>query len=201
MKLGTMMAIFDAAGSPHTCERPLRGLHASYIPNIVVRTHTNQRAWFYDDLILKGIVLLHCMSVRDEERCGGGLHNLAKVQSLLGPALGKNIFIYSITTDPVNDTPAALDRIAEKYQARNGWLFLSGQPAELKSLRERLFTHGGGHDCSMSLLRYGNEKAGLWGGTPITSSPESIVERISWITPRVQASEGYTRGGPPELAE
>jgi len=200
MKLGTMMAIFDAAGSPHTCERPLRGLHASYIPNIVVRTHTNQRAWFYDDLILKGIVLVHCISVRDEESCGS-LRNLAKVQSLLGPALGKNIFIYSITTDPVNDTPAALSRIAEKYQARDGWLFLSGQPVELQSLRERLFTHGGGHDCSMSLLRYGNEQAGLWGGTPITSSPESIVERISWIIPREHASGGYIRGGPPELAE
>jgi len=200
MKLGTMMAIFDAAGSPHTCERPLRGLHASYIPNIIVRTHTNQRAWFYDDLILKGIVLVHCMSVRDEESCGN-LRTLAKVQSLLGPALGKNTFIYSITTDPVNDTCAALGRIAEKYKARDGWLFLTGQPAELKSLRERLFTRGGGHDCSMNLLRYGNEQAGLWGGTPITNSPESIVERISWITPREHASGGYTRGGPPELAE
>lgn len=194
------MAVFDAAGSLHTCARPLRGLHASYIPNIVVRTHTNQRAWFYDDLILKGIVLVHCMSVRDEESCAS-LHTLAKVQSLLGPALGKNIFIYSITTDPANDTPAALSRIAEKYRAGDGWLFLSGQPRELQSLRERLFTHGGGHDCSMSLLRYGNERAGLWGGTPITSNPESIVERISWITPREHASGGYTRGGPPELVE
>lgn len=193
------MAVFDAAGSPHTCARPLRGLHASYIPNIVVCTHTNQRAWFYDDLILKGIVLVHCMSVRDEESCGS-LRTLAKVQSLLGSALGKSIFIYSITTDPVNDTAAGLSRIAEKYQAQDGWLFLTGQPAQLQSVRERLFTHGGGHDCSMSLLRYGNEQVGLWGGTPITSSPESIVERISWITPKEQASGEYTRGGPPELA-
>lgn len=199
MKPGTMMAIFDAAGTPRKCERPLRGMHAGYIPNIVVRTHTNQRAWFYDDLILRGIVLIHCMSVRDEESCGS-LQNLAQVQPLLGPALGKSVFIYSISTDPVNDTPAALSRIAEKYGAQEGWLFLSGQPAELRLLREKLFTHGGGHDCSMSLLRYGNEQAGLWGGTPSTSSPESIAERISWITPREPVSGEYRRGGPPELA-
>lgn len=200
MKLGTMMAIFDAAGSSHTCGRPLRGIHASYIPNIVVRTHTNQRAWFYDDLILRGIVLVHCISVRDEKSCTS-LQTLAKVQSLLGPALGKSVFIYSITTDPLNDTPAALSRIAEKYHAQDGWLFLSGQPEELRRLREKLFTHGGGHDCSMGLLRYGNETAGLWGGTPITISPESIVERISWITPSEHAAGGYTRGGPAELAD
>jgi len=200
MKLGTMMAIFDAAGPSSTCARPSRGLHASYIPNIVVRTHTNQRAWFYDDLILGRIVLMHCMSVREEESCGS-LRTLAQVQSLAGAALGKSLFIYSITTDPVNDTPAALSRIAEKYQARDGWIFLTGQPAELRLIRERLFTHGGGHDCSMSLLRYGNEQAGVWGGTPITSTPESIIERISWITPGEHVSGPPRRGGPPELAE
>ena len=199
MKLGNMLAAIGAMAPASDCARPLRGPHASYIPNVIVHTHLNQRAWFYDDLIAGKTVLIHCMSIADEESCGS-MRTLAQVQPLIGDVLGRSVFIYSITTDPIKDTPAALQRIAAKYGAREGWLFLSGAPADLRRVRERLFTHGGGHDCSMSLLRYGNEQVGLWGGTSITSSPESIVERLSWITPQEHVPGPYKRGGPPLLS-
>ena len=67
--------------------------------------------------------------------------------------------------------------LAEKYQARNGWLFLTGESSRLKLVRERLFSHSGGQDSSMHLIRYGNEAVGLWGGIPVKTTPELIAQR------------------------
>lgn len=180
------------------CSRPSRGPHAGYIPNVIVRTHRNQRAWFYDDLIAGKIVLIHCIDAHDAER-SAGLETMARVQAMVGEEMGRSVFIYSIA-DPALGTTEALHRLAEKYSAGDGWLFLTADAATLNLVQQRLFIHSGGQDCSMSLLRYGNEAVGLWGGTPISSGAEWIMTRLSWITPRERPSGPSRRGGPPELA-
>lgn len=200
LNLGKMLAMAGAAASSSDCSRPARGPYAGIIPNVVVRTHLNQRAWFYDDLIWQKTVLIHCMALSDSESCSN-TENLARVQPLIGEELGRSVFIYSITTDPAHDTPAKLGEFAQKCGAKDGWLFLTGDAAALQLVRGKLFTHGAGQDCSMDLLRYGNETAGLWGGTLAKSEPEAIAERLSWITPRDYPTGPPKRGGPPVLPE
>ncbi len=175
------------------------GPHAAYIPNILVVTHQGQTARFYE-LIQQRIVLVNCVAARNEAS-GSSLDSLAKAQSLIGEELGRRIFIYSITTEPEHDTPASLRGLAEKYGARDGWLFLTGNPAGLRILRRRLFTYAGGQDCSMHLIRYGNEAAGIWGGVMAPAKPEMLVQRLSWITPGEAPSGSPKRGGPPPLPE
>jgi protein SCO1 len=184
--------------SSSDCSRPARGPHAGYIPNVIVRTHLNQRAWFYDDLIAGKIALIHCIAGRDPES-SANLETLATVQTLIGSRLGRSVFIYSITADPEHDTPEVLRGLAEKHGAEDGWLFLTGDATALGLVRHRLFMHSGGQDCSMTLLRYGNETTGLWGGTPISSGAEMIMERLTWITPHEAVSGPPRRGGPPVL--
>jgi protein SCO1/2 len=193
--VSTVANLNAAAVFAGDCVPPSPGPHSAYIPNPVVLTHLGERVRFYDDLIRKKIALLSCMSVRDSASCGK-IETLSKVQQFLGEDFGQRLFIYSITTDPEHDTPAVLQAFADKYQAGKGWLFLTGESAALRILRERLFTHSGGQDCSLHLLRYGNEEVGLWGGVAATASPESIVERISWITPRDRPPGPPRRGGP-----
>ena len=199
LNLGKMLvaAVSEAASG---CSRPLRGPHAQYVPNVIVRTHLNQRAWFYDDLIWRKTFLIHCIAIKNPESLSV-VQNLSKMQPLLGGRLGRDVFIYSITADPASDTPLKLRGLAKWYGAREGWLFLTGEDDALTQLRQKLFTYSGGHDCSMMLIRYGNETVGVWGGIMAGSSPEAIAERISWVTPRDQPSGPPKRGGPPLLAE
>ncbi len=184
--------------SSSECSRPPRGPHAGYIPNVIVHTHRNQRAWFYDDLIAGKTVLIHCIGPHDRER-SAGLETMARVQAMAGEEMGRSIFIYSIA-DPGLGSTEALQRLAEKYGARDGWLFLTADGPTVDLVQQRLFTHSGGQDCSMSLLRYGNEAVGLWGGTPVSSGAEWIMKRLSWITPQKHPGGSSRRGGPPELA-
>jgi protein SCO1/2 len=173
------------------CVRPGGGPYAEYFPNVVVHTHDGQKALFYHDLLRGKTVLINCMSVRNEAQYAV-MANLVQVQTLLGERLGRDVFMYSLTVDPENDTPGVLRAFAEKHGVKPGWLFLSAKADDVQLLRGRLFAHDATHqhgsdtvrDCSMGLVRYGNEAVGLWGSVPAKSEPEWIVKRLSWVETR-----------------
>ena len=57
---------------------------------------------------------------------------IAAVARELGPALGANVTIVSITLDPEHDTPAQLASYAKSQGANsNSWRFLTGKPADI----------------------------------------------------------------------
>jgi protein SCO1/2 len=190
------------------CARPLNGPYSYQIPNFVVRSHDDRNALFYNDLVRGKTVIINCMSTRNEADFPVTA-NLAKVQRLLGNRLGRDLFMYSITVDPEHDTPRVLRAFAEKYQAGPGWTFLTGEPAVIQLLRSRLFVSDGVHshdhdgkqveDCSLALVKYGNEAVGLWGSVPANSNPASIAMRLSWIESSQAAPHAVTRGGPAPL--
>lgn len=173
------------------CVRPGGGPYAEYFPNVVVHTHEGQKALFYHDLLRGKTVLINCMSVKNEAEYPVTA-NLVKVQQLLGARLGRDVFMYSLTVDPENDTPRVLRGFTEEHGVKPGWLFLTAKADDVQLLRGRLFAHDAAHqhdsarvrDCSMGLVRYGNEAVGLWGSVPAKSEPEWIVKRLSWVETR-----------------
>lgn len=197
-----------------TCVRPGGGPYADYFPNVVVRTHENRKALFYSDLLRGKTVLINCMSI-ENDAVYPVTANLVRVQRLLGERVGRDVFIYSVTVDPERDTPRALREFAARHGVGPGWLFLTGSPAEIESVRGRLFTHPAGQhaanehaagvhrheaapvrDCSMGLVRYGNEAVGLWGSVPAKAEPEWIARRIEWVAPRAAPSGPPRRKNP-----
>lgn len=198
------------ANEVQDCIRPSTGPKSAYFPDLVVVTHENRKALFYDDLLRGKTVLVHFMSIRDDKTYRICEH-IAKVQRHLGSRLGRDVFIYSITVDPAHDTPDALQACASKHGARPGWVFLTGPPSVIETLRGRFFAHGpmdhasmdsaSMQDCSMAMIRYGNEATGLWGSAPSTTDPVWIAKRVSWIESRPPAPAGkFKRRGPPPLA-
>jgi protein SCO1/2 len=57
---------------------------------------------------------------------------MAVVAKLLGPKLGRQVTLVSITIDPEHDQPAQLEKYASERGADEaGWLFLTGTPAQI----------------------------------------------------------------------
>jgi len=57
---------------------------------------------------------------------------MAAIAHQLGPALGANVTIVSITIDPEHDRPAELAKYAKSHDAdRSGWIFLTGNTAQV----------------------------------------------------------------------
>jgi protein SCO1/2 len=114
----------------------------------------------------------------------------------LGPRVGREVFMYSITLKPEQDTPAVLKKHARAQGAGPGWLFLTGRPADIELLRRKLgFTDPDprrDQDKSNHIgnIRYGNEALQLWAACPGMANPAWIVESIGWVVSNAKAGEG-----------
>jgi protein SCO1/2 len=189
-------AFADAA-----CRDESGGPTADRFPNVKVWSQDG-RAWlFYEDLIKGRTVLVNFMSIANDAQYPV-TGNLARVQAILGDRLGRDVVVHSITVDPLHDTPDALRVFAERHGVRPGWRFLTAEPAAIDAIKNGLF-YTPGHttphhqqDCSVGIVRYGHEPAGLWGSVPARADPFSIVERLSWVQPRPMPTGQPRRRGP-----
>jgi protein SCO1/2 len=177
-------ATSDALGAT---EPAPRGPRAGYFPNFMLRTHEGKQVRFYDDLIRGKIVVINMMYADCTGICPAMTANLVKVQRALAPRVGRDIFMYSITLQPKDDTPAVLNTYVKHHGVGPGWQFLTGRPAEIEILRRRL----GYVDPDPALdrdkanhtgvIRFGNEARDSWGACPALGSVEQIVKAILWM--------------------
>ncbi len=52
--------------------------------------------------------------------------------------MGKDVWFYSFTLEPETDSPEALAEYVERFGVGPGWLFLTGNPEDLETLRQNL---------------------------------------------------------------
>ena len=109
-----------------------------YFPNVVLTTHEGKKVRFYDDLIKDKIVVINMMYADCEGVCPGITANLVKVQKALENRIGRDIFMYSITLKPEQDSPRALKEYAKMHGVKPGWSFLTGDPKDIETLRRKL---------------------------------------------------------------
>ncbi len=158
-----------------------------YLPNLPLITHEGKKVLFYDDLVKGKIVTINFFYSHCEEVCPLVIANLVKVQKLLGPRVGRDIFMYSITLKPEEDSPKVIKEFREMHSIKPGWTFLTGNEGDIELLRRKLgFTYPDpaiDKDKSQHIgnVRYGNEPLALWAACPGQANPEWIVESISWV--------------------
>ena len=168
-------------------------IHRRYFPDVVLRTEDNQKVRFYEDLIKNKIVTINFFYAKCDGVCPGITANLVKVQKLLGERVGRELFMYSISLKPEEDTPAVLKEYADMYEVRPGWKFLTGRPEDIELLRRSLgFTNPDpklDKDKSQHIgnIRYGNEPLMEWAACPGLAHAEWIAESISWVFPTGKA--------------
>src|SRR5262245_44148276 len=193
--MAAVAGVLPAAGFARPKVSPRDAIRDRYFPNVMVRTHENETVRFYDHLIKNKIVTINFMYAHCEGVCPRITSNLLEVQRLLGPRVGRDIFMYSITLKPELDTPRALREYARMHGVGPGWRFLTGRPEDIELLRQKL----GFKDLDPAVdadktnhignVRYGNEPLQLWGACPGLATPRSIAKSISWVDwPKGEAS-------------
>lgn len=178
-------------------------IRARYFPNIVLTTHEGKKVRFYDDLVKDKIVLINMMYAECDGVCTGITANLAKVQKTLGKRIGRDIFMYSITIKPEEDTPKALKEYAKMHGAKSGWLFLTGDPKDIEVLRRKLgFTNpdpklDADKSQHVGMVRYGNEALQQWAAFPGMADASWIVESVLFVDwPKTRQAKGERAAQP-----
>ncbi len=171
---------------------PRERIQKKNLPNVELITHEGKRVKFYDDLVKDKKVVLNFMYAECEGICSPVTANLATVQRGLGDRVGRDIFFYSITLKPEEDTPEDLKRYAQMHRVGPGWLFLTGRPADIELLRRSLGyvykdpVEDADKDNHIGMVRYGVEAAMRWGASPGMANPQHVLRTILWDLDRVE---------------
>ncbi len=168
---------------------------AAKFTNAVLRTHDNKEVRFYDDLIKGKQVVINMMYADCHGACPLVTTVMKKTYRDLKDRMGKDLFFYSITIKPEDDTPTALKHYATTRRADlPGWYFLTGDPYDIETIRFRLF--GMGHvgvdlDAAMHAgsFRIINDAKNHWGHAQAFASQKNILKRISWADPQKSLEE------------
>lgn len=170
-----------------------------YFPNIRLLDQDGHPVRFFDDLIEGKVVAINFIFTGCSDACPLETARLRQVQKLLGDRVGKDIFFYSISIDPYNDTPATLKRYGEKFNLGPGWRLLTGEPDDIELLRRRLglfiegLDNGRSKDHNLSLI-IGNQATGRWMKASPFESPYILADRLgkslhNWKLPETAVAQ------------
>jgi|GEM_PF-846364 len=158
-----------------TCPRARGGKNAYRFPQVIVQDQYKAKAWFYEDLLADKLVLVSFTSVKGE-RYYPILGNLVKVREMIVDRVGKDVHMYTVTTDPYRDTPEALKVLAEEHGA--DWRFLTGAPGDVREILTSFNARGSLYGLSW----IGNEKTGRWMNKPSRLHPLYIAEAVARLS-------------------
>jgi protein SCO1 len=182
---------------------------ANYFPNVPLTTQDGKTVHLYDDLLKGKMVVLNLIYTHCLDSCPLETARLAEVQRLLGDRVGKDIFFYSISIDPENDTPAALKAYAEKFHAGPGWLFLTGKKADIDLVAHKLglyYDPGLNRDGHTVDLMIGNEPTGQWTRNSATDNPRFLATNITtlidgWNSHNAATQKSYADAAPLKVTD
>jgi protein SCO1/2 len=163
---------------------------AEWFTNVEVKTHDGQTVHFYDDLMKGKIVLINFFFTDCDAICPLMTENLARVQDLLGPRVGKEIFMVSISLQPEHDTPEVLAAYAKTYGAGPGWVFVTGKKDDIELLRHRLGfvdsdpVEDADPEQHIGTVRIANEPMHRWAMSPALLNPQALVRAVNRVIPQ-----------------
>jgi protein SCO1/2 len=179
----TMTAIVSTATVVVVAQNARWG--AGYFPDVTLTTHDGTPVRFYDDLLKGKIVAINLIYTSCQYACPLETARLAQVQKVLGDRVGRDVFFYSISIDPEHDTPAVLKEYAKQYNVGPGWLFLTGNKADIDLVSKKLGLYsppGANADGHTPYLLIGNEATGQWMRNSAVDNPKILAERIGdWL--------------------
>ena len=151
-------------------------------PNVELTTQDGAKVRFYDDLLKGKSVAIDLIYTDCKDECPLETARLVQVQKLLGDRVGKDLFMYSISIDPKHDTPEVLKDYADKFHARPGWQFLTGNEDDIHAIARKLgmpydidATAADGHGPTVML---GDEPTGQWMLRSAEDNPRFMAANI-----------------------
>jgi protein SCO1/2 len=160
------------------------------IPDVPVTDQAGKTHRFYQDLVKGKMVAINFFYANCTGICPRMTSNLLQVQKELreraGDRLGRDIFMYSISLKPEEDTTKHLAEYSRMHgiQPNSGWLLLRTRRPETELLRARLGFKDSDPilDADINqhtgIVRLGSDVYDKWAASPALGPAHSIVDSL-----------------------
>jgi len=152
-----------------------------YFSDIELLDQDGRKVRFYSDMLKGKTVVVNAFFTTCASVCPPMNRNMEKIQEALGPRLGKEVFLISISVDPLTDTPPRIKEYARKFNARPGWTFLTGKKENVDWALYKLGQYVESKDDHTTVVIVGNEATGLWKKAFGLAKAEELIRIVEGV--------------------
>jgi protein SCO1/2 len=149
------------------------------VPDVWVTNQDGRKVRFHTDLIKGRKVAVGFFYTACTFICTRHGEFFSKLQAALGDRLGEEVFLISVTMDPLTDTPAKLERWARTYHRKPGWTLVTGSVDELSRVL-KVFTGNtaGPRDDHSSFFYIADDRTGVWQLVDTLAPPAAVADKL-----------------------
>lgn len=153
-----------------------------WFTDTVLKDQDGRELRFYSDVLKDKVVMLNVIFTHCNDACPLITRKLREVREAMGPELARQVTFVSISSDPLNDTPAALKAFARK-QGVDGpnWLFLTGDKANVDLVLGRLGQFLPSPEQHSTQLIAGDVAGKRWSKIRPDAPPAAIAQRMQLL--------------------
>jgi len=194
-----LVLLATATIAPAHAKSPAQIWGADYFPNYELTAHTGEKLRFFDDVIKGKVVAVNFIFTSCTDVCPMETARMAAVHDLLGDRIGDDVFFYSITIDPENDTVEVLREYAERFGIDGtSWKLLTGNKAEIDEIRDRFGLYGdpteeqdlSNHNINLMI---GNQATGQWMRRSPYENPYVLANQLGSYLHGFKKTTDHTR--------
>jgi protein SCO1 len=145
------------------------------------------------DVIGKRIAIVNFVYTNCTTVCPVSSALFAQLQEKLGPALGRDVVLVSISVDPVRDTPERLREYAARHGAREGWTWLTGTKREVDAVLKGFGAYAPSYEDHPAMVLVGDAQGGGWTRFFGFPAAEQLLERVREARARLYFTDSLVR--------
>src|SRR5713226_2418218 len=170
--------------TPSATETNDNSLTSLRIPDVPVYDQNGKRLSFYSDLVKGKTVAINFIFTTCTTICPPMTATFRRVQQQLSESAGNNVYLISVSVDPVTDVPERLRDFAAKFHAGPGWTFVTGSKTDIDSLLQALGAAVADKNDHTPMILVGNDASGYWTRAYGLSPPTTLVKLITAVAQR-----------------
>jgi protein SCO1/2 len=152
------------------------------IPDVACLDQDGKPLHFRTDLVKGKVVVINFIFTSCNYICPRIGESFARLQTILGQRVGKDVYLISVSTDPLTDTPERLKAWATRMHAKPGWTLVTGEKTEIDKLLKVMTGDPSGQTTHSPVLLIGNETNGAWLEASAFDNPARLVQKIDQIS-------------------
>jgi protein SCO1/2 len=141
--------------------------------------HNGQDVQFVSDVIGDNIVVMDFVYTTCTTICPVLSALFTQVQGKLGEQVGDDVWLVSMSVDPIRDTPQRLNAYSAKHRAGEGWVWLTGGKPAVDDVLTGLGAYTSNFEDHPSMVLIGDGRTGEWQRLFGFPNPDRIVQIVN----------------------
>jgi protein SCO1/2 len=153
----------------------------------MLMTQHGEDVMFVSDVIGDNIVVMDFVYTTCTTICPVLSALFTQVQTKLGDDVGDEIWLVSMSVDPIRDTPQRMKAYSAKHRAGDGWLWLTGPKPAVDDVLTGLGAYTTNFEDHPSMILIGDGRTGEWRRLFGFPNPDRIVQIVNDLRAKRQA--------------